>query len=177
MLRLAALALLALPLAGCSGPSATEAPPHPPAAASGAAPALRLAADEEPFLGCPPVAQRDEEAQVGRFTVRVHGCIALNEPLLLAGLPEDPEVRFDVPRGAKALLAQFHLHGPELVNATLVGPDGHGLARASERGGGARDALARFELDAPPSGSWRLEAEVQELAAARGWTATIVVAS
>lgn len=177
---LAALALLALPLAGCAAPAL------PPAAPAAAAPDTLLprtgaaaGAWSQEVPSCPLAEERREQARLRELLITVKGCLAASVPVWpVGGLPDDVRVDFDVGPGATSLLVLLHLDGPGPLNGTLA-PPGTPTREGEPRtdaGDAERDAMLRWELAAPPPGAWRLRGWLDEVGAALPWTATVVVA-
>lgn len=182
---LALLLLLALPIAGCTGPApAPGASLHDQKPDPDGPPVARLLparmaspGDAEQRGSCRALEERREEVRPHELVITVEGCLAASEPEVLGGLPDDPRVPFEVQPGARALFVQLHLHGPERLAAGLRDPTEQVAAAGEATGDAGRDSLVRFELAAPRPGEWLLKGAVDELVAARAWTAVVVVSS
>jgi hypothetical protein len=172
-MRLLCAALLALPLAGCLAPAQAPALPVPGVAA----PPLPAGSEGLPAtitLECPPLPVRSEAREGPDLVVRVQGCLAASEPMLLGGLPGDIKVDLTVPQGTRSLLVLVHLHGRDAMTATLEDPWGDKVAQRAEGSAGA-DSVARFEAPEPKAGAWTAEADLEGLAVARAWSVTGVL--
>lgn len=176
---LAALCLLALPLAGCTAPEASQpaalaaaaGPAHPSSLVPRASPAGAL--DAEDALPCPAGEQRREERRLHEVILTVEGCLAAAEPIYFAW--DVAELDFEVPPGARSVLVLHRLQGEELLRGKLLWPDGTDDGRHHD-GTAGHPTLLRWEYAAPEPGTYRLRSWMEELTVARAWSITIVIA-
>lgn len=166
---------LATLLAGCTAPQGPlETPGAPPAMAHpilGSASSLPSLRGDEGAT-CPLPSPPREEQRPGYLLLQAWGCVRAATPS--HGLDRrlgSPVAEFEVPEEAQRLKAFLHLHGPEAMEAVLLGP-GEATWGKEAQGSWDIDSFALFEVQDPRPGRWRLEADVLELAVMRGWSAT-----